>query len=260
VKFNSPSFSALDYLAYLVLYESKVCAVEIKADSDLETLNQDRPNDWILDEEGYKYLPAVRRFAEMGIEHTVVPISSLSSLRADNLTYLEIVAEATGCSTLEHTTFLPLKAALSQNGHGIVRADRAWCPACLEEAEHSDAQFYDRLTWALPYIQRCPIHKVELMSNCPYCGSAQLHYHHLGHVELCCKCKRSLRSAPSTWRVISAATPYEKECLDLVSNISLGNLKVVDDAYGIFIREFNQYLLLDCNLVASGKLKSDPLI
>lgn len=157
-------------------------------------------------------------------------------------TYLEIVAEATGCSTLEHTTFLPLKGALSQNGHGIVRADRAWCPACLEEAIHSEVPFYDRLVWALPYILRCPIHKVELRSSCPYCGSTQLHYHHLGHVELCCKCKRSLRSAPSTWHVISTAAPYEKECLDLVSDISLGNLKVIDDAYGIFIREFNQYL------------------
>lgn len=73
---------------YLVVDPLKVCVYEIKADSELERLIRDRPKDWIVDQESYRYLPASKHFKSMGIEHVVVPVSSLSSLRADNLRLL----------------------------------------------------------------------------------------------------------------------------------------------------------------------------
>lgn len=157
-------------------------------------------------------------------------------------TYMSIVASATGCQDLERTTFLSLKAVLEPNGHHVVRADRAWCPACLEEACREGREFYDRLAWALPTTQRCPVHRVRLTTRCPSCQAVQLHYHHLGVMELCCKCKSSLRSDPATWELMPDATLYEREGLDLVARISDGTLHVIPGAYGIFIRSLAEYL------------------
>lgn len=157
-------------------------------------------------------------------------------------TYVSIIASATGCQNLGRTTFLPLKAALEPNGHHVVRADRAWCPACLEEAYQDGVEFYDRLAWALDVTQRCPVHRIQLSTKCPHCQAIQLHYHHLGHMEFCCKCKNSLRCPSTAWQLMHDAPLYEREALDLVAGVSGGGLQVVPGAYGIFIRSFAEYL------------------
>jgi len=79
---------------YLVVEQQRVCAYEIKADCELEKLIRDRPKDWTIDKDGHHYLPAAKYFKSMGIEHVVVPVSSLSSLRADNLRLLTSAREA----------------------------------------------------------------------------------------------------------------------------------------------------------------------
>lgn len=79
---------------YLVIDPKRACVYEIKADSELEKLIRERPEDWIIDQDGYHYLPASKYFKSMGIEHIVVPVSSLSSLRADNLRLLTSAREA----------------------------------------------------------------------------------------------------------------------------------------------------------------------
>lgn len=79
---------------YLAIDQQRVCVYEIKADSELERLIRERPEDWILDQDGYHYLPASKHFNSMGIEHVIVPVSSLSSLRADNLRLLTSAREA----------------------------------------------------------------------------------------------------------------------------------------------------------------------
>lgn len=79
---------------YLVIDQQRVCAYEIKADSELERLIEERSEDWINNQDGYHYLPASNYFSSMGIDHVVVPISSLNSLRADNLRLLTSAREA----------------------------------------------------------------------------------------------------------------------------------------------------------------------
>lgn len=79
---------------YLAIDQQRVCVYEIKADSELERLIRERPEDWILDQDGYYYLPASKHFNSMGIEHVIVPVSSLNSLRADNLRLLTSAREA----------------------------------------------------------------------------------------------------------------------------------------------------------------------
>jgi hypothetical protein len=99
--------------------------------------------------------------------------------------YVAIVSEAVGSQSIERTTFLPLKSAISTNGHGVVRRERAWCPACLEESIKSGDVFYDRLILAMPIINRCLEHKVQLVLFCPKCGASQAHYHHLSCADHC---------------------------------------------------------------------------
>lgn len=79
---------------YLVVEPLRVRAYEIKADSELQELTQTRHEDWTIDEDGYHYHPAARHFKSLGIEHIVVPVSSLSSLRADNLRLLTSARQA----------------------------------------------------------------------------------------------------------------------------------------------------------------------
>lgn len=73
---------------YLIVDGQCVCAYEIKSDVELERLVRDRPSDWTVDADGYHYLPAAKYFEKLGIRLLVVPVSSLSSLRADNLRLL----------------------------------------------------------------------------------------------------------------------------------------------------------------------------
>jgi putative transposase len=76
---------------YLVVYKAKVCAIEIKADHKLDELVRDRSSDWMVDENGYHYLPASNYFEKLGIQHVVIPTSAFSSLRSDNLRHLNTI-------------------------------------------------------------------------------------------------------------------------------------------------------------------------
>ena len=157
--------------------------------------------------------------------------------------FTAIVAEAVGYPNVSRMTFLPLRRALSSAGQGLVRRGRAWCPACLEEAHQSGAVFYDRLSWALSGMKRCHEHKIGFMYHCPVCGCRQAHYHHLGLVDICYRCKQSLRAKPSSWEFVSKPPLYEAQLIALVREVSKGDLAVVDDAYTRFIENFSDYLL-----------------
>lgn len=163
-------------------------------------------------------------------------------LGANVSAYLDIVSAATGSPDLIRTTFLPLGTALGSNGVGLVRDGRAWCPACHTDDLKSIGAVYDRLLWAIPFIGRCPTHKVALEVQCPVCSALQPRYHHLGSMHLCCRCKQSLRAPPSTWRHDPNPHLHEKECVQLVSELSSGQLVVAKDAWQIFIREFSTYM------------------
>lgn len=156
--------------------------------------------------------------------------------------YLDIVSAATGCPDLIRTTFLPLRTSLGGNGVGLVRDGRAWCPACHAEDLKSIGMVYDRLLWAIPVIARCPIHKINLELSCYLCGASQPRYHHLGRMNLCCRCKQPLQAPPSSWSHAPNPPLYEKECVQLVTGLSSGQLVVVQDSWQIFIRDFSTYM------------------
>jgi len=159
-------------------------------------------------------------------------------------TYVNIVTSATGCAELNRTTLLSLSPAICSSGHQLVRKGRAWCPACMDESQKGEHPFYDRLIWAVTAVKRCHAHRIALESSCPHCGHFQAHYHHLGQMLLCYVCKKPLVSPSASWKVMLHPPLYEKECLNLVGDISAGRIfNVAENAYGIFINEFADYLI-----------------
>lgn len=74
---------------YLVVEGGKVVMYEIKPDHILAELVRARPSDWTIQGERFRYLPAERCLRDFGITHVVVPISSLSPVRSDNLRLLQ---------------------------------------------------------------------------------------------------------------------------------------------------------------------------
>lgn len=101
---------------YLVVESNGVFAKEIKADDDLENLARTRPSDWQSVGSSYIYRPAHDYFETLGISHDVVPISTFSSVRTDNLRLL---------NSIRWRNPSPQQLRLSRRALQIVQAETA---------------------------------------------------------------------------------------------------------------------------------------
>ncbi|MDZ7609407.1 MAG: helix-turn-helix domain-containing protein [Eubacteriales bacterium] len=53
---------------------------------------------------------------------------------------------------------------------GLMRAVRAWCPACFEEWQRTKQPIYEPLLWSLQVVKICQFHHQYLQFKCPYCN------------------------------------------------------------------------------------------
>lgn len=51
---------------------------------------------------------------------------------------------------------------------GLLRRQRAWCPACYAEWHEAGTEIYEPLLWALAPVTACPRHRRRLQQTCPY--------------------------------------------------------------------------------------------
>lgn len=122
---------------YLVIDSHGVFAKEIKSDGDLDDLVRKRPLDWQLTGPSYVYRPARDYFANLGISHDVVPISTFNSVRTDNLRLL---------SSIKWEQPSPQHLRLSRRALQIVQAETAVrIGDVLERLEEEDATIVLRL-------------------------------------------------------------------------------------------------------------------
>lgn len=63
-------------------------------------------------------------------------------------------------------TMLPWAAVVPS--HGLLRRQRAWCPACYDAWRRADHPIYEPLLWALQPVMACPHHRRRLQERCPY--------------------------------------------------------------------------------------------
>ena len=93
------------------------------------------------------------------------------------------------------TTMLPSANVLPRTG--LIRARRAWCPACYGTWQEKGRTVYDPLLWTLEAVTVCPIHKILLASSCPNCKAQPLHLTRRSQPGFCARCGCWLGQLPT---------------------------------------------------------------
>lgn len=88
-------------------------------------------------------------------------LSGTRSLARDTVRALETL---TLRSELRFLTMLTWAAALP--GRGLIRGNRAWCPACYEEWHSAEQIVYEPLLWSLAPVTACLRHRRRLRQSC----------------------------------------------------------------------------------------------
>jgi len=144
----------------------------------------------------------------LGRQHLLKPInSSLSTFwRKDTRgingvspyaqEWVQVVGQLTLRQDLHPLTMLSWGDVLSRQG--LLRATRAWCPACYHDRRAAGYAPYDPLLWALRIVAVCPRHHRPLQDRCPHpdCGAAQSVLAPLSRPGYCARCLHWLGSSP----------------------------------------------------------------
>lgn len=146
--------------------------------------------------------------------------TALCSYGEDVSDVVTALTEATGENNLQCATFSVLRDALSRRPQGLLKRQRAWCPACYSEARGRGDPVYDRLYWVAANCSRCIYHNIRLLEACPSCGSFQSAYSSGKGLEYCHKCDQLLIGSPNRW--ISERRPAygEKQIIELINYIA----------------------------------------
>ena len=130
------------------------------------------------------------------------------------------VEAATGSKGLQAGTLLPLKDVLAPYGRQALKKHKAWCPRCYQDDEQVHEVCYDRLFWAFEAIDRCPIHKLKLLTHCPHCENLQRYPHASGILSKCHTCEDSLIGHPKDWEVALRPSYAESNISNLLEHFS----------------------------------------
>jgi hypothetical protein len=90
-------------------------------------------------------------------------LNGTGSLARDLVQVLETL---TGRDDLRWLTMRPWAEVVPVKG--LLRRQRAWCPACYEEWCQTGAVIYDPLLWTLAPVTACPRHRRHLEQACPH--------------------------------------------------------------------------------------------
>jgi len=160
----------------------------------------------------------------------------------DVLNLVEILEAATGVRNLRSSTLLALSEIASPNGIAALKSSRAWCPACLLD-DAANGQQYDRLLWIIYDIDRCPEHKLKLITKCPRCDNRQFYYRFDTNYDTCVTCGGSLIPNPSKWIRADIPSYAEKDAVELIELIASElTLRLnVNRLHEIFVTDWRLY-------------------
>lgn len=100
--------------------------------------------------------------------------------------WVRAVESATTTMGLRHLTMLAWRGVLSQRH--LLRAARAWCPACYAEWDGQGGVVYEPLLWALGAVAVCPVHRRGLRTKCNHCGRGQYYLDSHSRPGFCSAC------------------------------------------------------------------------
>lgn len=79
---------------------------------------------------------------------------------------VRVLETLTGREDLRWLTLRPWTEVVPVKG--LLRRQRAWCPACYQEWRQTEKVIYDPLLWTLELVIACPRHQRRLAHACPY--------------------------------------------------------------------------------------------
>jgi hypothetical protein len=190
----------------------------------IRTTQLDRAlTDWFSNDRRMESLNAIRK--GMG--------SDLSYRRRffDELVQVNQTEWATGMAGLHKSSVAGIR--LSGRNVAITKVSPSWCPYCLRDDLRCGTDPYLRLVWCIQYVERCHLHDVKLLAECPSCGRA-ISRHWFRGEGLHCVCRHDLAMIDA---VHCAEPGYgEKDGIMLVEMISRGDFSYSGiDAIGSFI-------------------------
>jgi hypothetical protein len=78
--------------------------------------------------------------------------------------WVDLLERLTGRHDLRFTTWLPW-GDLIDSKH-LIRATRAWCPACYADWRSRGTVIYEPLLWTVASVRCCPLHRTPLADRC----------------------------------------------------------------------------------------------
>lgn len=99
--------------------------------------------------------------------------------------YLNALQPLVESNCIEACTFLPFAGMLTEKN--LLRRYRAWCPLCLISMKDRMG-VYEPLLWRLSDVTVCPVHNVDLVTECGACkrrGEVVARYARVGCCGLC---------------------------------------------------------------------------
>ncbi len=137
-------------------------------------------------------------------------------------------------------TLMLFRDLLPLNGTGVLRPNRAWCPACLIEMRRSRKPEYEKLIWQLRVLTRCPFHRVRLQTACPSCGYAQIDYVLKDdRISLCRSCGIDMLGDLSSMQLLARPAACEADLLAIIgANAQSAGYKIFPSATKAFFFEY----------------------
>jgi len=127
--------------------------------------------------------------------HFYVSAHTLNGVGACARLWVSLLEQLTCVTRLDLLTALPWARAISCVH--LLRPSRRWCPACYGDELSSADSAHDRLLWTFQIVTACPVHRLPLESNCPFCGRGQYVLAYSSRPGYCSRCHRWLGGAPA---------------------------------------------------------------
>ncbi|MDQ1591087.1 MAG: hypothetical protein QOG71_1714 [Pyrinomonadaceae bacterium] len=144
------------------------------------------------------------------------------------------IEELTQQNNLRFLTFLPWKDILSNRT--MHRRSHAWCPSCLEDQRVAGTPIHEQLLWAHRIVLRCPVHKVQLETECHHCKSSPVILCGKSRPGLCSHCKGWLGYYPNTLNLPLAEQNPANAAFEVFVAEQIGELIAVAPNLACFAR------------------------